>query len=428
MGMAKAPAPAESHPEDIPMTAAIASFMVGVNYWPRTKAMFWWKMFDPEETRRDFAVIAGWNMEGVRIFLMWEDFMPEPHTVDPRMLERLRQVLDLAQAEGLRVIVTLFTGHMSGVNWLPPWLLDGTRESDPRFRLIAGGRVVVGGRLRDLYEDPFALEAQARMAEAAARTVGDHPALLAWDLGNEPDLVLRPRTPEAAARWLSVLIQALRAGDPVHPITIGFHSPVLEEDLGFRIRLLGPMLDFLSMHGYPVYARWARHPLDEQILPFLTRLTASLGGKPVLFEEFGLPTAPPGQPTQRVRIELEDRSFETTLVAEEEAAAFYERALEALYQAGALGAFLWCYSDYHPDLWDRPPCDRLVHERHFGLLRPDGSPKPAAEVVARFAARRRPLLPPPAPLPVPEDYEARPGDALRELYARFLQGDPSAGR
>lgn len=395
-------------------------FLVGVNYWPRTRAMFWWKQFDPEEVRRDFGEIAAWNMDGVRIFLLWEDFMPEPHRVDGRMLERLRQVLDLAGQHRLRVIVTLFTGHMSGVNWLPAWLLDGERESDPRFRLIAGGRVVKG-RLRDLYEDPFALEAQVAMAEAAAQALRDHPALLAWDLGNEPDLVLRPRAPEAAARWLATLVQALRAVDPRHPITIGFHSPVLEEDLGFRVRDLAPYLDFLSMHGYSVYASWARHPLDEPILPFLTRLTASLGGKPVLMEEFGLPTAPPGQPTQPVRVMREDGTVEVLRIAEEEAAAFLERALEALYAAGAIGAFLWCFADYHPDLWDRPPCDRMVHERHFGLLRPDGSRKPAVAVVARFAAQKRPLRSPPSALPVPADYEAHPGESLRRLYAQFLQ-------
>jgi endo-1,4-beta-mannosidase len=395
-------------------------FLIGVKYWPRTKAMFWWKEFDPEEVRADMAEIAALNLEGVRIFLLWEDFMPTPERVDPRMLERLRQVLDLAAVNGLRVIVTLFTGHMSGVNWLPPWLLDGERESDPRFRLIAGGRVVKS-RIRDLYEDPFALAAQVRMLEAAAEAVGDHPALLAWDLGNEPDLVLRPRTPETAARWLDTLTRALRAIDPAHPITIGFHSPVLEEDLGFRVRTLAPMLDFLCMHGYPVYAAWARHPLDEQVLPFLARLTADMGGKPVLLEEFGLPTAPPGQPTQRIPIQLEDRAFEVTLISENETADFYERALEALVQEGALGAFIWCFTDYHPDLWTRPPCDRLIHERHFGLLRPDGSRKPAADVIARFAARRRPLAAPPSPLPVPADYEDRPGQALRSLYALFLQ-------
>jgi hypothetical protein len=63
----------------------------------------------------------------------------------------------------------------------------------------------------------------------------------------------------------------------------------------------------------------------------------------------------------------------------------------------------------------------LIHERHFGLLRPDGSRKPAANVIARFAARRRPLASPPSPLPIPEDYEDRPGEALRSLYASFLK-------
>ena len=57
---------------------------------------------------------------------------------------------------------------------------------------------------------------------------------------------------------------------------------------------------------------------------------------------------------------------------------------------GATGALLWCFADYAEQLWDRPPLDPggAIHERHFGLVRPDGTLKPHAEVVRRFAATR----------------------------------------
>ena len=32
-------------------------FTLGVNYWPRRKAMYWWSDFDAGEVREEFAVI-----------------------------------------------------------------------------------------------------------------------------------------------------------------------------------------------------------------------------------------------------------------------------------------------------------------------------------------------------------------------------------
>ncbi len=49
------------------------------------------------------------------------------------MLDRLVTVADLAGRAGLAVVPTLFTGHMSGVNWVPAWALGGS-DGDDRFR------------------------------------------------------------------------------------------------------------------------------------------------------------------------------------------------------------------------------------------------------------------------------------------------------
>ena len=59
-------------------------FILGVNYWPRTKAMYWWPSFDPGEVRDDFALVCDLGMQVVRIFLLWDDFQSAPEAVDPR--------------------------------------------------------------------------------------------------------------------------------------------------------------------------------------------------------------------------------------------------------------------------------------------------------------------------------------------------------
>ena len=74
------------------------------------------------------------------------------------------------------------------------------------------------------------------------------------------------------------------------------------------------------------------------------------------------------------------------MLSEEALAEHLEEVLPRLVEVGATGALLWCFADYAEAIWDRPPCDTKLHERHFGLVRPDGSLKPHAEVVRRFTA------------------------------------------
>jgi endo-1,4-beta-mannosidase len=88
-------------------------------------------------------------------------------------------------------------------------------------------------------------------------------------------------------------------------------------------------------------------------------------------------------------------SLHQYFASEDEGVAYYQETLEKLWLAGAIGMFAWCYADYDPSLFDRPPCDTHLHERSFGLVRADGALKPAAEVVRRFAATTRALRRPP---------------------------------
>ena len=111
------------------------------------------------------------------------------------------------------------------------------------------------------------------------------------------------------------------------------------------------------------------------------------------------------------------------MASEEDLAFYLEQVLPNLVEVGALGALLWCYADYVPDLYDRPPCDQSWHERFFGIVRPDGSLKPHAEVIKRFAATQPKVQAAQRQVALdvtPEVYYQDPRAHAIRLYKEFL--------
>jgi hypothetical protein len=105
-------------------------------------------------------------------------------------------------------------------------------------------------------------------------------------------------------------------------------------------------------------------------------------------------------------------------------AAYVAEVLPRLVEVGATGAFLWCFADYATELWGRPPCDEggAKHERHFGLVRPDGSLKPHTEALKAFAAAEPTIRDPIKTVALdvsPEDYYQDPAGHARRLYRHF---------
>ena len=359
-----------------------ARFRLGVNYWPARTAMGWWTAFDSAELAADFARIAQCGFDSVRIFLTWEDFQPTPSRVDSSMVVRLISTLDQASSVGLSVMPVLFTGHMSGVNWIPSWAF-GEGAGDDRFRVVSGGRVTQS-HLANWYSDMSIVGAQCALAREVAGALAGHAALWAWDLGNENSNCAVPPDKASAREWLLRVTDSIRGADASALVTLGLHMEDLEQDRRLGPREAAEICDFLQMHGYPGYAPWADGPTDERVLPFLARLTRWLGGgADLLFAEFGVPTTRSGEPDRERVVPASG----PTLVEEQEAASYIERALGALLECGTMGAMLWCYSDYGEALWGLPPLDLAVHERSFGLWRADGSPKPTVAVVEAFAKR-----------------------------------------
>jgi endo-1,4-beta-mannosidase len=382
----------------------MAEFLLGVNYWPRTSAMAMWRRFDRGEIDEDLARIAGLGLRVIRFFLTWECFQPRVDTMDRSLLERLDWFIERVGAHGLRAMPTFFTGHMSGVNWLPEWTLDRTTPAE-RFRTISAGRDVPYG-IGDFYTGDL-LEAQRMHVRTVGQRFHRHPAILAWDLGNEFTNLREPRVPNDAAAWSAILTEELRDTSELE-VTGGTHGEDITRDRRVRLSSLCAPWAYATMHGYSVYSDFARGPMDFDVVPFLAEITRSCAGKPVLFSEFGNPTC--------------SLKAGVACLTEDEMPVYARGVLERLSARGVLGAFWWCWADYANDLASTPPFDRAPHELTFGIVRNDGTEKPVAAELARFARERRQvILSPHSPVVDEETYFAALPSVVEPTYVEYVR-------
>ena len=389
------------------------TFELGVNYWPRRSAMWMWREFDIGEVRDDMAQIASIGFDVVRFFAMTRDFLPGPMTVAPEMISRLEQVALAAKDAGLKSMPTLITINMSGRFWWPRWMLDSA------------------GVAANIFSDPEILRSQALLVAACAGALANDESIRAFDLSNEIDDAQRPVSRDAGWLWALLLANTIRRAAPNTPVQIGAHLVSLTTPQYLRIDDIAGVVDEDVMHAYPLYTRTARSFLDSELAPFACALTTGLAstGRATLMQEFGLCTAPRGSAGQTITDDFLGRPLSQYLASEEEAATYYGEVLERLVETGASGAYAWCHADYDARLFDRAPISTAVRERTFGLVRSDGSEKPAADVFRKFRERRdsggvdRARGAIPRILDVTADeYYAAPQQHFDRLYASWLSG------
>ena len=159
-------------------------FFTGCNYWASHAGIRMWSEWKAEEVEKDLKLLAEYGMRVLRVFPLWPDFQPltrfyggcgwplefgqnggalkNPAGVDEEMVSRFRFLCDTAEKNGLKLVVGLLTGWMSGRLFVPP-ALEG----------------------RNVLTDPDALRWEVRFVRYLVRELKDHPAVAAWDLGNE---------------------------------------------------------------------------------------------------------------------------------------------------------------------------------------------------------------------------------------------------
>ncbi|MFZ4815071.1 MAG: glycoside hydrolase 5 family protein [Phototrophicaceae bacterium] len=402
-------------------------FVLGVNYWPRRKAMNWWKQFDADEVREEFDIIASVGMNVVRIFLLWDDWMPTPTTVDAACLDNLGTVLDIAAERNLGLDITFFTGHMSGPNWAPGWMLSDEVPfpvpalSSHQRQVISGGQEV-HTNYRNFFNDPLVIDAAKLLLHTVVDRYEDHAGVWMWNLGNEPDLFAWPADHAQGQAWVREMTALIKALDPIHPVTCGLHMDSVVQNNGLRPNEVFAETDVAVIHGYPMYAGWSRQPLDPDFVPYACALVSAFCGKPTLAEEWGGCTTDQAQ-SEVWEWEGYNRTHKQFMASEADFADYVGKVLPNLLEVGSTGALLWCFADYVPELWDSPPCDYQRHERFFGLVRPDGSLKPHADVIRAFAATNPTVQPATRTVTLdvtPDAYFDAPLEHSSRLYRDYI--------
>ncbi|MDO5969077.1 cellulase family glycosylhydrolase [Flavivirga aquimarina] len=205
----------------------------GINYYPQASPWeVFGKKFNIDTITKDFKLIKETGLSSIRIFVPYESFGKA--NVDKGKLDKLTQVMDAAETENLKVVLTLFDfyGDYSILNWT----------------------------------------LNQRHAETIVSKLKDHNALLAWDIKNEPNLDFKSRGKDLVLAWLSNTIDLVKSIDPNHPVTIGWSN--IES-----APLLKDKVDIITFHYYEDLNNLEKKYLD---------LKQGIPNKPIAITEFGL--------------------------------------------------------------------------------------------------------------------------------------------
>jgi hypothetical protein len=190
-------------------------------------------------------VVRWWVLGDGRAGIVW-DAHGHARGLDAAFFDDLDTAVEMVAGLGLRMLPVLLDAL-----WCQPGrMVDGV--------LIGGRRAV----LRHAEPRGHLLE---RVIEPILARYGSHPAVLAWDVINEPDLVTRgcwpsvPPTalaPEPMRDFIAAAVERVH-GLTAHAATVGLgnarHLPLVR-DLG---------LDLYQVHWYDVNDRWS--PLDTAV-------------------------------------------------------------------------------------------------------------------------------------------------------------------
>ncbi len=374
-------------------------------------------MFETADLKRDFSLLSEYGFEAARIFLMWEDFQPEIHTVSVRALDRLVQVANTAHDHRLKILPTFFCGHLSGINWVPEWLVESGKKGGD-IPVHSGGKILPN-RLHNMFADREVRNAQKHFLHETVNALKGHPAIWGWDLGNEITRFAPVPSRDRVRAWFEETLNELKRWDAHLPVTVGIGPGDLEDASALFLKEAALFCDLLSLQALPPFSEWADSSSDPGFPVFLCLLTKWLSGKETILGSFGLPVQPPDatlNESDRARIRA------GRLRTEGEVENFHRGVLRLLGKCGIPAAFVSSFSDIDSSLWEKLPYDKRISERFYGLFRWDGAPKPAAKLFSESSRRRSQKEPDWSWIDMePREYAENPRRNLKHLYGKFRE-------
>ena len=318
---------------------------VGANWVPAKAAMQWPIQWDPKAIEADFARMHELGFNTIRLDFVWAAIEPRPGDYNPEAFRAIDFLISLAHRYHIYLHPELLIGGEVGeAYWDVPYRQGRHPHSDPDMLRIETDHVA-----------------------ELARRYANEPAILGWDLTDEPPFWIAPETTDAMAiNWTRLLSWSMRRYDKLHPIVVGTSM----EDVGrgpFRPDNLREEADFFSVHPYSIYAPklFPDAMLSERGTygsAFETALSGG-AGKPVMVQEIGASSA----------------QYDP-----EEIEKFLRASIYSGLGAGANGFLIWCYTDAAPEQFHKVPYLRSPHETQFGLTDWEGKDRPSAKMFKEF--------------------------------------------
>lgn len=341
-------------------------FILGCNYWASNAGIEMWRDFDAKAIEKDLKILSEHGVECMRVFPLWRDFQPikpnigcssklseyvmengslpqNQYFLDEEMFSRFETFLDICDKYGIRLVVGLITGWMSGGLFIPTALYN-----------------------KNVLTDPVALYFEQLFIKGFVNRFKNRKTIYAWDLGNECNCMAETKDRFEAVSWAATISNAIHAADPERAVVSGMHSLTL--DGNWRIGDQAEFTDILTTHPYPL---WCKHTTMDEMLSVRTTMHATaqtkwysdIGNKPCIAEEIG--------------------TMGPMVCSDENAANFMRLNLFSLWANGAGGVMWWCNHDQN-ELKTFPYSVNMI-EQELGLVDKNEAPKPALKEIKKFS-------------------------------------------
>ncbi len=251
----------------------------------------------------------------------------------PNGLERLDRTIAWAEQYGIRLILPFvnYWDDFGGVNQYLKWF--GLSGRDQFYR---------NADTKQAYRD-YVEHLVTRVNTRTGRRYAEEPAILAWELANEPRC-MHPNGTDTLLNWVEEMSAYVKTLDPNHLVGIGDEGYFRRKlSWGHKLyngsfgidceRLLGVAdIDFGTCHLYPSFAggedpiafgsRWIREHIEA----------GQRANKPMLIEEYGY--------------KIEGTDSRTALTRRD---AAFQTWLDEIVESKGAGALVWMIASEMPD-------------------------------------------------------------------------------
>ena len=342
-------------------------FLLGCNYWSFNAGADMWRDWDEKQVEKDLTLLEQNKLTTIRVFPNWRDFQPivpvygfagtlqeyraeedvdpeNPYFLSETMLGRFDTFCDMAGKHGIKLIVGLLTGWMSGKLYIPT-ALNG----------------------KNLFTDPLALRFEQYFIKGFVSRFRNRPEIYAWDLGNECNCMSSADSTDIAFAWTSTIANAIKAADPTRPLLSGMHGLTVERG-PWTIQDQARCTDVLTTHPYPAFVPHCdRDPIDSiRTLMHATcesHVYSAIGKKPCLVEELG--------------------TLGVNVCSDAISADFMRLNLLSNWAHGAKGVLWWCMNEQRH--LQNAPYRWSMLERELGMFDEKQNPKPVLDEMREFA-------------------------------------------